>query len=95
MTGKDIMLKTLGSYLKWDTAHVQCRNAIDAAIVQIMKEKDVEIARLTAATRRVVEALEHMRWCRSCGESSWDDCDGGKAANAALADPIIVALRRE
>lgn len=25
-------------------------------------------------------ALEHMRWCRSCADGSWEYCDEGRAA---------------
>jgi hypothetical protein len=32
--------------------------------------------------RALAEALEHMRWCRSCGEGPWEQCEEGrKAAN--------------
>ena len=35
--------------------------------------------------KELAASLEHMQHCRSCGESSWEDCDGGRAALAALA----------
>jgi hypothetical protein len=33
----------------------------------------------------LAEALEHMKWCGSCAEHSWEDCGGGRAALSALA----------
>jgi hypothetical protein len=53
-----------------------------------------EIARLQVAVRKMVEAL------RQIGEYGTDGicpygCDGPNIAQAALTDPVIVALRRE
>ena len=49
------------------------------------KEDAEERAHLIAAAPDLYEALEHMRWCRHCGEDSWEDCEGGRQALAALA----------
>ena len=35
---------------------------------------------------RMAEALQHMRWCSSCAEGFWEDCEGGRAALAVLAE---------
>jgi hypothetical protein len=35
--------------------------------------------------RELRESLQHMRVCQSCADGSWEDCDGGIAALAALA----------
>lgn len=35
----------------------------------------------------LIEALTHMQWCRYCAEGDWSDCDGGRAALAALPAP--------
>lgn len=32
----------------------------------------------------LVDALEHMKMCGSCGEDTWSICEGGRAAQAAL-----------
>jgi len=40
--------------------------------------------RLMAASPDLLEGLEHMRWCRSCAEGSWEDCEGGRLAIEAL-----------
>ena len=32
----------------------------------------------------LVEALQHMKMCGSCAEDSWNLCEGGKQAQAAL-----------
>ena len=42
-------------------------------------------ANLIAASPDLAAGLEHMQHCRSCAEGSWEDCDGGRAALAALA----------
>lgn len=42
-------------------------------------------ARLIAAAPDLLEALQHMRWCRSCAEGGWEDCEDGRKALAALA----------
>jgi hypothetical protein len=38
-----------------------------------------------AAAPDLLEALDHMQFCRACGEGDWADCDGGRAALAAIA----------
>lgn len=40
---------------------------------------------LIAAADELAAGLEHMQHCRSCGEGSWEDCDGGRSALAVLA----------
>jgi hypothetical protein len=39
---------------------------------------------VVAERDRLREALEHMQWCRSCAEGSWEDCEEGAKALAAL-----------
>jgi hypothetical protein len=36
--------------------------------------------------KRLAEALGHMRWCRSCADGSWADCEEGRAAEALLVE---------
>jgi hypothetical protein len=38
-----------------------------------------------AAIGELLAALEHMRYCRHCAEGSWEDCNGGRDALAAIA----------
>jgi hypothetical protein len=38
-----------------------------------------------SGARELREALQHMRVCQSCADGSWEDCEGGIAALAALA----------
>ena len=66
------------------------------------KAKDAEIAALHAATRRLVEALTF--YADPCSYMTWTNRpeivmavvkDTGQRAKSALADPVIVALRRE
>lgn len=42
-------------------------------------------ARLIAAAPDLLAALLHMRVCASCAEGDWEDCEGGRAANEAIA----------
>jgi hypothetical protein len=57
------------------------------------RENDEELAALKAATRKVVEALETVNpWCMVSHKHV--TCDLTKV-QAALADPVLVALRRE
>jgi hypothetical protein len=42
-------------------------------------------AALIAAAPELLDALCHMRWCASCAEGGWEDCEGGRAALAAIA----------
>ena len=42
------------------------------------------VTRERTARLAAVDALEHMQWCRSCGEGSWKDCEGGRAALAII-----------
>lgn len=32
-----------------------------------------------------LDALQHMQHCASCAEGSWEDCEGGRDALAAIA----------
>ena len=49
-----------------------------------VQEREEWIAR-TAAAPDLLEALQHMQICRECAEGDWADCDGGRAALAAIA----------
>jgi hypothetical protein len=40
--------------------------------------------RLAEAYLAAMEALQHMRWCRSCAEGDWSDCGEGGASAATL-----------
>jgi hypothetical protein len=42
-------------------------------------------ARLIGASPELYESLLHMRLCASCSQGAWDECDGGRAALAAIA----------
>lgn len=44
----------------------------------------VEVRRLNLQISELLEALQHMKMCGSCGEDSWDICEGGRQAQAAL-----------
>lgn len=39
---------------------------------------------LAESLRRALDFLIHMRYCQSCAEGSWSDCDVGKEAEAML-----------
>lgn len=41
-------------------------------------------AHLIAAAPDMYAALEHLWECRDCGTEAWADCEGGRAALAAL-----------
>lgn len=43
-----------------------------------------EIERLTAERDALLEALQHMQHCASCAEDYWQNCEGGRAALAAI-----------
>ena len=42
-------------------------------------------ARLIAAAPELLESLQHKQACAVCAQGSWEDCDGGKKALAAIA----------
>ena len=59
---------------------------IHASALGLAKKLEAaERERWQALVQTLVEALEHMQLCGPCAEGSWDDCDGGRAAEAALA----------
>ena len=41
-------------------------------------------ARLVEAAPELLAALEHMRWCQSCADGSWEDCECGRMAIDAI-----------
>ena len=44
-----------------------------------------EYKALIVAAPDLLDGLQHMQICRECGEGDWADCDGGRAALAAIA----------
>lgn len=42
-------------------------------------------ADLISAAPELLEGLQHVQVCASCSEGSWGDCEGGRAALAAIA----------
>lgn len=45
---------------------------------QRVRELEAQVTLLTTKNDRVIEALEHVRYCRECGESDMRHCDKGK-----------------
>jgi len=70
-----------------------CEGDVHCTCVPVLRkacaEKDAEIATLEAATRKVVEALRIARQYVTPFTYDMEQCD------LALADPTLVALRRE
>lgn len=56
------------------------RDAARLHRAQAEKERDATLLQIG----ELVEALQHMKMCGSCGEDSWDICEGGRQAQAAL-----------
>lgn len=44
----------------------------------------VAIRELLAERDALLDALQHMRHCASCAEDDWQNCEGGRAALAAI-----------
>jgi hypothetical protein len=59
-------------------------NDADAALISSAPALLVERDRLKLQISELVAALQHMKICGSCGEDSWNICEGGRAAQAAL-----------
>ena len=60
-------------------------DVVDSRGVLVAFGMTEDAVRKLVAAPELAEALEHMRWCRHCGEDSWEDCEGGRQALAALA----------
>lgn len=61
---------------------------LSVAVQQQSERADALQSRLDEArthSEALGAALEHMRWCWSCSERSWEDCDEGREALALLA----------
>lgn len=54
-------------------------------VARIAEIIDAAFRSLRDENRRLRDSLQHMQWCRDCGEGSWEDCEGGRQAIAALA----------
>lgn len=48
----------------------------EALYFQRCAERDA----LASRVERLEAALAHMKWCRSCAEGDWSDCEQGKKA---------------
>jgi len=59
-----------------------CEDKQDADDIEYVLKSTV--AALTASHAALLDALEHMKGCRWCAEDSWEDCEGGRAALAAI-----------
>lgn len=56
------------------------------------REIAAELVRRWNAHQKLVGALSHMRWCATCADGAWEDCDrGGKEASAILAESQLAA----
>lgn len=60
--------------------HMKHNAAMEIAIQEAHRDTD----KANLQNRELVEALLHMKSCGSCCEDSWEDCEGGCAALAAL-----------
>ncbi len=106
----DLQAERDGFWADWNTAlgglkvlreraETMERAACDGAALRNAAESRADAALEQVAALR--EALEHMAWCQSCAEGSWDDCEDGRQATAALADTVkaaetfTAAVRRE
>jgi len=58
------------------------RDALDHGDFGPMLADDVE--ELLAERDALLEALQHMQHCASCAEDDWQNCEGGRAALAAI-----------
>jgi hypothetical protein len=54
-------------------------------VVGVNRNLTKENADLIAAAPELLDGLRHMRWCASCADGRWEDCDGGRAALDAIA----------
>lgn len=64
----------------------------DSKIQQAAMDAAAQIDRLNSRVAELQAGLNHMRWCSSCAEGAWEDCDGGRAALAAI-DSAMEASR--
>lgn len=53
--------------------------------VEVWKKQKAEIDLLRSSHAELLAALTHMRCCQACAEGSWEDCEGGQDALAAIA----------
>lgn len=51
---------------------------------QCLSQAARDLADANRLNGELVEALQHMKMCGSCGEDSWNICDGGRQAQATL-----------
>lgn len=64
----------------------QLRDALRAGGAAWNAASSIPTANLTPGiVAELVDSLTHMRYCAHCAESDWNDCEGGRAALAALA----------
>ena len=66
------------------TASGEMKRQLNRLLEQRRKMKR-EIERLQADLAAALESLQHMHWCQSCAEGSWEDCEDGRKAEALLA----------
>ena len=68
------------AFAEIEAENVQLRAEVERAVTGWKREKEQMLLQIG----ELVQALQHMNMCGSCGEDSWDICDGGRQAQAAL-----------
>ena len=74
-----------------DILSVCCENCVSVGFHNHVRHGCIADAQWNTRTPdpiadKLAEALNHMRYCAVCAESSWQDCDGGIEAEQALSE---------
>lgn len=81
----DAVIDALDRDQRGSPSRATTRENVGAVVAAVLEADEQRLSRVQGERDKLREALRHMQWCRACGEDSWEYCDGGREALAALA----------